>query len=244
MKNNSRPWLRMILYVVFVSAYPVLGYAQLPDSETTWALDNARGWAAYQQGRFADARELLLGALKKAERFGEGDPRLAQVLHRLGLVYKMQGNYAEAEASYLRALAIREKILGPTHTDVASTLNNLAALYETQGNFTKAEPLYQRALAIRETTFGPNHYDVSTILNNLAFMYDAQGNYTEAEPLYQRALAIRERILGPNHPELAAILENYADLLQKTNRAEEAARLNARAKTLQKKSASEKKEVK
>ena len=240
MKNNSRPWLQMMLCFVLVSTCPVLGYAQLPDSETTWAIDNAKGWEAYTQGRYSDAQELLLGALKKAERFGPEDPRLAQALHRLGLVYKIRGNYAEAEASYLRALAIREKVLGATHTDVASTLNNLAALYETQGEFTKAEPLYQRALAIREKTLGPNHFDVSTVLNNLAVMYDAQGNYAEAEPLYKRALVIRERIQGPDHPEVATILENYADLLQKTNRAEEAAQLHARTKAIRSKSAPEK----
>jgi Tfp pilus assembly protein PilF len=50
-----------------------------------------------------------------------------------------------------RALALREKALGPTHPDVASSL---ASLYQDQGAHNKAEPLYIRALAIRETALG------------------------------------------------------------------------------------------
>lgn len=39
-----------------------------------------------------------------------------------------QGKYAEAEPLLKRSLAIREKVLGPEHPDVASSINSLAAL--------------------------------------------------------------------------------------------------------------------
>jgi Tetratricopeptide repeat len=42
------------------------------------------------------------------------------------------GKYRKAEPLYERALAIREKTLGPDHLDVRISLNNLAALYEAQ----------------------------------------------------------------------------------------------------------------
>ena len=74
----------------------------------------------------------------------------------------MQGRYAEAEPLYKRALAIREKALGPDHPDVAKALNNLAVLYQKQGRYAEAEPLYKRALAIREKALGPDHPDVAT----------------------------------------------------------------------------------
>src|SRR5262245_48639384 len=54
--------------------------------------------------------------------------------------------YVEAELLYLRALAIREKALGPNHPDVAQTLLDLAWLYYKQGQYQKAEPLFRRAL--------------------------------------------------------------------------------------------------
>ncbi len=60
--------------------------------------------------------------------------------------------------SYLtRALAIRERALGPNHPDTANSLHCLAVLYDNQGKYMQAEPLYQRALAIRERVLGPDH---------------------------------------------------------------------------------------
>ena len=47
-----------------------------------------------------------------------------------------------------RALAIREKALGPEHPDTASNLNNLASILRRQGDYAAAQPLFERALAI------------------------------------------------------------------------------------------------
>ncbi len=49
-------------------------------------------------------------------------------LYSLASVYQAQGRYAEAEPLHKRALAIREKALGPDHPSVATSFNNLAAL--------------------------------------------------------------------------------------------------------------------
>lgn len=43
-----------------------------------------------------------------------------------------QGKYGEAEPLYERSQAIREKMLGPEHPDVAVSLNNRAGLLSTQ----------------------------------------------------------------------------------------------------------------
>ena len=74
------------------------------------------------------------------------DPMVANALNEVALLYKAQGQYAQAEPLYKRALAIREKALGPDHPDVAQSLNNLADLYSAQGRHADAEPLYKRAL--------------------------------------------------------------------------------------------------
>ena len=50
-----------------------------------------------------------------------------------------------------RALAIREKALGPEHPDTAAALNNLAVLYQATGAHAKAEPLFERAQSIDES---------------------------------------------------------------------------------------------
>ena len=80
----------------------------------------------------------------------------------------------QAEPLYKRALAIREKALGPDHPEVATSLSNLGTLYGSQGQYNQAEPLYRRALAIDEKALGPDHSDVAAILVNLAELYRLQ----------------------------------------------------------------------
>ncbi|BAY28681.1 peptidase-like protein [Nostoc carneum NIES-2107] len=123
-----------------------------------------------------------------------------------------QGKYSEAIPIAERALAIREKILGQEHPDVAESLNNLALLYSSQGNYAKAEPLYHRSLAIWEKVLGKEHPDVANSLNNLAALYQVQGNYDKAETLYLRSLAIREQVMGKEHPDVATSQNNLAEL--------------------------------
>jgi len=129
-------------------------------------------------------------------------------LNYLGLVYSAMGDYAKAELNHSRALQIREKALGPDHTDVAVSLNNLAALYDDKGDYVKAEPMYERALAIWEKKLGPNDTYVAKALNSLAVVYHRRGDYEKAEAFYLRALAIQEKALGPEDTEVAVILSN------------------------------------
>ncbi len=79
-----------------------------------------------------------------------------------------QGHYSEAVAAAQRALAIREKALGPDHPDVATSLSTLALLYSDQGRYADAETLYKRSLAIWEKAFGPDYHNLATSLTNLA----------------------------------------------------------------------------
>ena len=108
---------------------------------------------------------------------------------------------AEAEPLYKRALAIKEKDLGPEHPLVAASLNNLAKLFKAQGRHAEAEPLHMRALTIREKVLGPEHPSVATNLNNLAELYRDQGRYAEAEPLYSRSLANQREGARAGAPE-------------------------------------------
>jgi CHAT domain-containing protein/tetratricopeptide (TPR) repeat protein len=123
-----------------------------------------------------------------------------------------EGKFQEAIPFEERSLALRVKVLGPRHPDVAESLNNLAGLYKAQGAYAKAEPLYIHALDIKEKALGAMHPLVANGLNNLASLYSTQGAYAKAEPLYIRALDIREKVLGVMHPHVASSLQNLAAL--------------------------------
>ncbi len=69
-------------------------------------------------------------------------------LNNLAELYRAQGKYAEAEPLYKRALAIREKALGPEHPHVANILRNMAECYKKTGKKKEAKRLEERAKII------------------------------------------------------------------------------------------------
>ncbi len=140
------------------------------------------------------------------------DLREATRISILATVHRFTGDHAQAQTLHERALAIREKALGPEHPDVAASLNNLANLHYATAELTLARPLYERALAIWEEALGPEHPDVAASLNNLANVYQAAREYGLAQTTYERAVAIWEKALGPDHPDFAHALVNLAQL--------------------------------
>jgi len=130
---------------------------------------------------------------------------------------------------------MREKVLGPSHPDVARTLDKLASVYEYQGKYAEASGLYERALAIMEKSLGPSHPEFAASLNNLANIYESQGKYAEAIGLYERALAIKEKALGPSHPNVASGLNNLANVYKDQGKYAEAIRFYERALAIQEK---------
>jgi CHAT domain-containing protein/Tfp pilus assembly protein PilF len=153
----------------------------------------------------------------------------AEELNQQALNLYKKGRYSDAIPLAERALAIREKALGPEHPATATSLSGLALLYESTAAYGKAEPLYQRALAIREKALGSEHPATATALSNLAAFYVTTGAYAEAEALHRRALAIREKALGPEHPDTANSLNNLAALYGATGAYAQAESLYQRA---------------
>jgi tetratricopeptide (TPR) repeat protein len=168
-------------------------------------------------------------------RFGVNHANYGAALNNLGLVYKEQGKYADAEELYRRALAIYERTIGAAHPNAANALHNLANVYVAQGKYADAEGLYKRVLAIDEKTLGPSHLYVAATLHTLAGVYDEQGKYAEAEGLYKRALAIREKALGPSHLDVAQTLDNLALLYREQSRYTDAEGLHKRALAIREK---------
>ncbi|CAB1096777.1 unnamed protein product [Ectocarpus sp. CCAP 1310/34] len=182
-----------------------------------------------KQGKFEEAETIYrhsMSILKKTH--GPDHPEIATGLNNwagllssqhheanFSLAFRVpcQGKYDAAEPLYVRSLAIREKVYGPDHPEVATSLNNRAEFLRHQGKYEEAEPLHDRSLAILEKVLGPDHLDVAIVLNNWAETLHRQGKYEEAGPLYVRSLAIREKVSGPDHPVVAKGLNNWAEFL-------------------------------
>jgi tetratricopeptide (TPR) repeat protein len=156
-------------------------------------------------------------------------PELADSLGSLGVLYRKQGRYLEAEPLLQKALALRKQLLGSHHPDVAKSLNNLAFLYKSQGRDSEAEPLYMQSLEIKEQQLDTDYPAVATSLDNLAELYKSQGRDSEAEPFYLQSLEIREKHLGEDHPSVSTSLNNLADFYRSQGRYGEAEPLYLRS---------------
>ena len=90
---------------------------------------------------------------------------------------KINGNDKAMEL-YQRALAGREKSLGPDHPDTLTTVNNSEGVFFIQRKNDDAKELYQRVLAGYEKSLGPGHPYTFTTVNNLALVWTVKGNMT------------------------------------------------------------------
>jgi tetratricopeptide (TPR) repeat protein len=67
------------------------------------------------------------------------------------------GVYEKVEPLYLKALKIREEVLGEEHPNTAGSYNNLAVFYYNQGDLEKAYKFMKKAVEILEKVLPPNH---------------------------------------------------------------------------------------
>ena len=162
---------------------------------------NSEFWRQVSAWKFADMERTAWEMKALAESGLRDQPkRLADALHHLAYAAQLQGRFYEAEFQYKQSLAIKEKVLGVEHSDVAWALQLLANIDRGEGRYVEAEPLYKRTLAIREKVLGGENPDTVYHLDALAELYRVQGRYAEAEPLYKRALTVQENALGAGAP--------------------------------------------
>lgn len=80
------------------------------------------------------------------------------------------------------SLAMRKKLLGSDHPDVADSLGELASILQAQGKLADAETFAREALAIRKTKLGNEHEDVAGSHDILAEVLKEEGKFADAEP--------------------------------------------------------------
>lgn len=201
--------------------------------ESGWEECNEAGLGAFQSGNYTAAEGHFRKAVNEAQRSDTDAILLAKSLNNLAETCRVQGKYAEAEQFYRQSVAIKERVLGEHHPDVATGLSNLAGVHYARGDLAGAAVLFKRALAILEGALGPAHPDVAKILANLAGVYHMQQRSTEAEALYRLALEIRERALGTGHPDVVRTLVNLATVCQALGKQDEAETLQKRAAAIE-----------
>jgi tetratricopeptide (TPR) repeat protein/predicted Ser/Thr protein kinase len=183
-------------------------------------------------GDLAGAARIGEDAKAAVARLG-GAPLLAAILEtQLGNVAMAQARYDDAIAHHERALALREPVLGPTHTDIAISRNGIGNALTASGRYADAIATHRAALSSFEAQLGEAHPHVATSLVNLANAILEAGGRGEtpealaaardAEPLYRRARDIRVRDYGPDHALVSLAEHNLGEALRRQARYEEA----------------------
>jgi tetratricopeptide (TPR) repeat protein len=148
-----------------------------------------------------------------------------------GQIARQQGNKAEAEKQFSKAVEIAEKS-GPSDDRLAVTLNNLSQLEMVDRKHDQAIDHAKKGLEITERTLGKDHMMTAIALDTLAGVYSYEHDYTRAEPIAKRSLALKERIFGKNDPRLASTLSILISMYKAERRNEEAAPLEARMRLI------------
>jgi tetratricopeptide (TPR) repeat protein len=87
----------------------------------------------------------------------EAAPDTALSLNNLGGLLRAMGDLAGARPYYERALAIREKSLGPDHPDTATSYWWWGIILREEGRLQEAQEYFRRAWQIYERVLGPDH---------------------------------------------------------------------------------------
>ncbi|HEV2749348.1 MAG TPA: serine/threonine-protein kinase [Gemmatimonadales bacterium] len=159
------------------------------------------GAVQQQWGHYQDAERYYREALDITQAFyGQDHYKTAAALTMLGRALRFQPRGNDEAARLLeRALAIRERVFGNVHPQVASTLNELGGIEIARKKFGAAEADARRVLAIYRTVYGNKHQLVGIGVSNLGAVYMAQQQYARAEPLFREAIRIFTETQGAEH---------------------------------------------
>src|SRR5262249_33965327 len=109
----------------------------------------------YEMDRYDDALHWAQVAQSLVTRLAQSDNELAGELNTyLGDVHQRVGKHAQAIEAFERAIAIRQRLLGPDNATVAQVQVSLAVSYAEGGDLKKARALLERCVAIMEAAMG------------------------------------------------------------------------------------------
>jgi len=131
-----------------------------------------------------EAEQLHLFALKRSlATFGERNVQTTKHRGNLGRLYQTMARYEEAERMHLKAIRVKEELLGAEDYEVALSLGHLASLYNYEMHqYHKAEELYLRSIQIGLKLFGRSYSGLEYDYRGLIQVYESTEN---EEKLYE-----------------------------------------------------------
>ena len=144
---------------------------------------------------------------------GPAHPGVATSLNNLATNCYAQGQYAQAEPLFTRALSIFRKALGSNHPNVAQCMSGLARTRQALGKTEEARRGFDGALAILRRVSPEGSPLLARVLwQSASARLDNKGEEDAAAalPELEEAVAMAEKFLKPEHPHLKEYRETLA----------------------------------
>lgn len=157
---------------------------------------------------------MMFQALQKAqeERFGEWHSSVGAATHNVGVVRLRMGQAKEAEETLERAVAIRRRVLGNDHLDLAASLAKLGSARVVLQKFDEGLQVLREALRVTYKTLGRSHKTVAQILCHIACLYFEAGELFSAQATFEDALDIYKEVF-PTESDRDACMTQLTEVL-------------------------------
>eukprot|EP01133_Synstelium_polycarpum_P015528 gene15528-18446_t len=136
---------------------------------------------------------------------------VAEILNSVGLVYKKQSKYLQAEKEYKRAILIVNKSLGQDHP-------KLGIYTKKTGKFDLAKSLYTKALGIIEKSLGTEHSEYAEVLYGIGLLNLSLEDFNNSIVMIEKAIYVASRELGDDHPKIVFNIELLRDTYERSHR--------------------------
>lgn len=150
----------------------------------------------------------------------------ARELHNIvGLNLYRSGLYSQALDTFLQSLALKKKIFGEKHFDLASSYNAIGLMLNNLGHKNQAIQYFQLA---EKSYLLENDYSIQQIINlyiNLGIVYREKLDFSKALQYYKQALNLYKENFEINSADLAYYSYPIAEIYYQTNEYEKALKI-------------------
>ena len=115
-----------------------------------WEVFFKCGKEALAEGDYEDAELQLNRALKSAGKYGNEDPRLANIHNALAELYSRQELYEASGEHFRKVIEIWEKSLGPNYSGLIEVLGKYGGILTQLNRADEADEIYNRIEEIRK----------------------------------------------------------------------------------------------
>lgn len=172
---------------------------------------NGLGIAYEEKGDY----EFALEAYEKAIVHGENQPRFANCLNNIAVVYQRLKMYDKALEYHKRAYLNWSENLPADYPNIAASLHNMGDVYSSCGEYETALEHYQRALSMFRKSLHSQHPHIAYILGSIGLVYENTSQFEDAMVYLQKSIQIYETIVLPVHPGRARVQQGLSRVIEK-----------------------------